>query len=367
MKIAIVGGGIFGCTIAMDLKDAGHQVDIIEAREDIMSGATMKNQQRLHRGYHYPRSFGTAMDCKLQAQAFRERYREALTDGAGKRYYAIAKHHTKTSPEEYLRFLASVDLEHKVVKTPSCIRGDKVDLVVEVKEQSIIPRRLRNLVRQRLFYMDMPIKYFGDATEMNLLDNYDHVVVAAYDMNPEILESLGCDRPRYKYQMVQKPVVKIPGGLIKPMTSVVVMDGPFCSLDPHGVSEDQFLLGHVAHAVMTSDVTDTPRYKKEYWGGLEDHDEQSWKMLPAAAQFIPSLDYASVVGSYYTMRAVLPNVEMTDERPTIVTSHNDRVTSVFSGKIPAAATVGAEVIATLKRTDGYKDSQSDHPPSQAAV
>ena len=54
MKIAIVGGGIFGLTIAAVLGKNGFSVDLFEEKKDVFMAASGINQFRLHRGYHYP-------------------------------------------------------------------------------------------------------------------------------------------------------------------------------------------------------------------------------------------------------------------------------------------------------------------------
>ena len=59
-KIAVVGGGIFGCTTAWKLAEIGYNVTLYEQNDDIITQASYVNQYRLHRGYHYPRSKETA-------------------------------------------------------------------------------------------------------------------------------------------------------------------------------------------------------------------------------------------------------------------------------------------------------------------
>ena len=58
-KIAIVGAGIFGCSIALELDKEGYQILLFEKEEDIMLKATKNNHNRIHYGYHYPRSLET--------------------------------------------------------------------------------------------------------------------------------------------------------------------------------------------------------------------------------------------------------------------------------------------------------------------
>ena len=56
MRIAVVGGGIFGVSAAVKLARAGHQADLFEKQRDILCAASGINQYRIHRGYHYPRN-----------------------------------------------------------------------------------------------------------------------------------------------------------------------------------------------------------------------------------------------------------------------------------------------------------------------
>ncbi|RZD44075.1 MAG: hypothetical protein CXT78_07170 [Thaumarchaeota archaeon] len=49
MKIAVVGGGIFGVTTAIRLAN-NHDVDLYEKNSDILESASGINQYRLHRG-----------------------------------------------------------------------------------------------------------------------------------------------------------------------------------------------------------------------------------------------------------------------------------------------------------------------------
>ena len=56
-KIAIIGAGWFGCHIALEiLKLNKFKIQIFERNKDIFNGASSNNQNRLHLGFHYPRS-----------------------------------------------------------------------------------------------------------------------------------------------------------------------------------------------------------------------------------------------------------------------------------------------------------------------
>jgi len=68
--VAVIGAGIFGCMAAIRLREAGHRVTLFERRDGILQGASLNNQNRLHLGFHYPRSPETTAQCAKGFAAF---------------------------------------------------------------------------------------------------------------------------------------------------------------------------------------------------------------------------------------------------------------------------------------------------------
>jgi L-2-hydroxyglutarate oxidase LhgO len=58
--VTVTGGGIFGCTTALELSAKGFDVNLFELNDDILKGASKNNFNRVHLGYHYPRDLETA-------------------------------------------------------------------------------------------------------------------------------------------------------------------------------------------------------------------------------------------------------------------------------------------------------------------
>jgi len=69
MKIAIIGGGWVGCHLAAKLFRE-HNVSIYEKNNSFFQGTSYNNQNRLHLGYHYARSFKTRELCKNTFERF---------------------------------------------------------------------------------------------------------------------------------------------------------------------------------------------------------------------------------------------------------------------------------------------------------
>ena len=109
MKIAIVGGGIFGLTTAWILAKEGFSVDLYEEKKDVFMATSGINQFRLHRGYHYPRSIETIKDCLSGEKKFREFYPEIVIDAPHEHYYAIAKEDSFLNAEQCFKIVKGFD------------------------------------------------------------------------------------------------------------------------------------------------------------------------------------------------------------------------------------------------------------------
>ena len=109
-KIAVIGAGFFGISIALKLKK--HDVTIYEKNSSILSGASKKNQLRFHKGYHYPRSTKTLKEVKKLNHYFTNFFSKEVL-GNTQNYYAIAKKNSKISFKQFINFLNKHHLSYK--------------------------------------------------------------------------------------------------------------------------------------------------------------------------------------------------------------------------------------------------------------
>jgi hypothetical protein len=83
-QIAVIGGGLTGCLIALDLAENGHEVTIFEKEVELVRRASIANEAKIHLGYVYSsdQSFRTAqtmIDDALRFRPLLERWIGAAT------------------------------------------------------------------------------------------------------------------------------------------------------------------------------------------------------------------------------------------------------------------------------------------------
>jgi hypothetical protein len=333
MNIAIIGGGIFGATAAIRLAKEGHTVTLFEKRPDLFQAATGINQYRLHRGYHYPRSDHTIRSCSESVPLFEEEYGEALIKDID-HFYAIAKEGSLVDGKQFLGVCTYFDLPIKK-EIPSFLNAEAVDVCIRGDEYTINPFLLAKITKERLQKNGVKVLLNTEADINELKKKYDFVVIATYaDLNKTLGKVYSSSH--HQYELCEKIVVKLPPEFKK--QSCVILDGPFTCFDPYG-DTDYFVMGHVEHAIHSRNVGEAPLVPDEFKtylnAGLIKNPKVTnfKKFIDSATLFFPKIAQAEHIGSLYTIRTVLPNVEKTDARPTLVQQIDENIVSVFSGKI----------------------------------
>ena len=80
MHIGIVGGGWYGCHLALSLKKKGHTVIIFEKNPEILNQISGNFGVRLHTGPHTPRSEKSREISKRNYHQFLERYPDLVVE-----------------------------------------------------------------------------------------------------------------------------------------------------------------------------------------------------------------------------------------------------------------------------------------------
>ena len=61
LDFIIIGGGFYGCCLALFLSSVSKKIILIEKENELLSRSSKINQARVHSGFHYPRSAITAV------------------------------------------------------------------------------------------------------------------------------------------------------------------------------------------------------------------------------------------------------------------------------------------------------------------
>src|SRR3990167_7530101 len=258
MKIAVVGGGIFGTTIAIKLAQNGFDTELYEKNGELLSAASGINQYRLHRGYHYPRSKETALSSKHSEDSFRQEYGEAVLDH-NEHYYVLAKSGSLTSGEDFLAFCRECELEHEKVELEH-VHPHMVDVAIRGRESILDPLKLREIVKRKIEEEQVKV-LLNRSFEHDDIDKYDMVVNATYANSNWLLEKHPKAMRNYQFELCEKPVLKLPKKFKN--KSIVVLDGPFFCIDPYS-DTGYHVMGNVVHAIHATNTGLHPEIPEKF-------------------------------------------------------------------------------------------------------
>ena len=185
MKIGIVGGGIFGTSIAWMLAKNGFTVDLYEKNGDILQAASGINQYRIHRGYHYPRSEETVLSCLKGQPQFMREYGESMVKGV-EHYYCISNKDSLRNAQQCAEIWDESNLKYEEVDNLAIVNKEKIEKCIKVDEGLFDPEKLRAIVWERLRKYGVNVLLNHEVKEEEL-EAYDLVVIATYSLNNTLL------------------------------------------------------------------------------------------------------------------------------------------------------------------------------------
>lgn len=350
----IVGGGLFGLTTAIILAENGINVTVLEKNLDVLKEASLVNQNRIHYGYHYPRSSETGRESIQGMDAFLKYYGDCINDSFTK-YYAISKNNSHVNANEFVKFATDLDISleeawpDKELLNRNTIEQcwkvyepafDYQTLRVNILNRIIKLRNIRILRNANIVKID---NLSDDQIEVTLHNDYvvkgKNLINAAYSGLGDVLKLAFKQDLEAKFQLLVLPILKVNKKI--PMYGVTIMDGPFCSILPRGFVEGEYILSHVKESVLESDKgTKRPRWN--VFDGRVEHD-----IIEACKNHFPILSDMTCIDSWITTKMILPNQEIDDARPTLVLTHQKNIHSVFSGKVTTCVSVANEILSKI--------------------
>jgi hypothetical protein len=315
MRIRVLGGGFYGCHIALALKRDGHQVELHEQKPHIFGGASGNIPARLHLGFHYPRSRLTRAACQDHSGAFMQRYGH-LTRGVPVNIYAVAKHESLVDFDQYRRTLTG-EVEFVTIADPTEFGLTNVEGAVLTGERHILTDRARAFFEQEL----------GDCIRvgaaLGLMDS------AEFDLNIDCTfcanEAAGVDR----YEPCLVVLLKGPTD-----TAVTIMDGPFPSLYPWDEGRNLCSLSSALWTPFSKSIRsygDALEALRE--AGEAQTRERAVGMVDQMRRYYPAIDQFEIADLRTSIRAM--PLSGADARLVDVVRLGDRLLRVRAGKIDA--------------------------------
>jgi hypothetical protein len=330
MKMLIVGGGIFGCSIAIELAKSGFDTTLIEGSDSVLTKATRNNHNRIHYGYHYPRSTETASQSLDGLVSFLMAYRNAIvTDFPN--YYAIAKENSLVSSKRFESFCDAVGIGYHTEFPPdNTMNRELIDSSLRVEEPIYDWDLLNSIIQESLVSSGVKVHLNTKFSQEHL--GYDRIINCTYSSINEVNSIAGVPRLRFKLQDVIIPTFKID----HPKIGLTVMDGPFCSIMPRGKNENEFLLYHAKYSIVQETIEDTIIPKQNV-------EKQVKEIIKDSERYFPFLKGAKFGENWRSIR-VIPITTNSERLSRIITypDHPNFIT-VFSGKVSTCIKVAKQI------------------------
>ena len=352
-RIAIIGGGVFGSTIAIRLAQK-LDVDLYESASELLTGATLNNQWRHHSGFHYPLSYETVQEIVDHKLVFEDIYSACIRRDIPS-YYFISRWAHEISAKRYLAAMNLFGLSYDVVSCPQWVNSESICLALLTDEAVYYIDILRSIISEQLRDTKVNVLLNHDVTcvEVSSCDKTVHskfkdgspsIHQSVYDFVIDCTNGLGC------YDIIGMPLFrdKVRIELVElaelhvdiPKICFTFIDAPFVSLTSMGRDGD-FMLSHRDHSLHARHFVSGSDKKN----ALRQVPATSYypNLVKAAQEYIPRLSLAKYKGSRYAWKGISPYTKEVWERPTVIKDHGFGFISVIAGKILTSVSNATEV------------------------
>ncbi len=358
----IIGGGIFGVYAALYLARHGQSVCLIEKETALFRKASIVNQARLHSGYHYPRSVATARMSDDNKARFTAEHRDFINADFEK-YYAIDRFGSFTDSQQFERFCNFINIPCERIKTHPLFNFERIEALYKTMEYSFDPILIANYYRQQLEAETRVTTFLQTAVihaaagnncwELRLQHtagkeiirvSADQAINATYAGSNAVNALFGVEDIPLMHEISEMAF------LTSPQLSnigLTVMDGPFGSLMPYGLS-GLLSLSSVIYTHHKVSYANLPAFDCQ---GQRNTCRPDFLSDCNACPAKPRTNYAKMIAqmrqyfsedvefryftSFFTIKSKLKANHIDDGRPTEISllQDNPRFYCIFAGKI----------------------------------
>ena len=272
--IVIIGAGWYGLHSFLSIKKRykNCKVTILEREDDIFKNSSNFNQNRLHIGYHYPRSHTTRELCKSGYNKFISNYR-GVVDFIDRNFYCISKD-SCIDYDTYLKIYSNDEMYDHTILANHYL--DNIDgNIINTKEKIINSEKARSLFKRKINKKNIKLNYTVKDIQLS-----NQKIIINDDISCDLLIDCSYNNLQlqagYIYELTISLLYKKLRGS-QGFDSLTIMDGDFFSLFPRDVEKNNYTLTHVKYTPLiksesiddintfevTSDVVDQVKQKME--------------------------------------------------------------------------------------------------------
>lgn len=355
----ILGAGLYGLYSAVFCAKQGDSVLVLEKDPDAFCRATHINQARVHNGYHYPRSYSTAIKSAHYFRRFCEDFGFCnRTDF--EQVYATSAAFSWTNAADFSRFCKAAEIRCDTIDPQKYFQPGLCDGAFLTHEYTYDAMHLKEYFLAEIARLpSITVQYNaqvetiekdGGLYQLHTADggcfSTPFLLNATYAGVNTILKKLGFEPFSIKYELCEIILCNVCDELKN--TGLTVMDGPFFSLMPFGQTPYHSLTS-VTFTPHNTSYDALPTFDCQAASGgyctpqaLGNCDfcpakpKSAWPYMSQLARkyMRPELEF-EYVSSLYSMKPILKASEVDDSRPTVVRTFSEGPTfvSVLSGKI----------------------------------
>lgn len=361
----IIGAGLYGlysalyCLQKNTIGRAQH-ILILENDNTAFNRATYINQARVHQGYHYPRSFSTAIKTAGYFDKFNSDYAFCINKEF-EQIYATSSKFSWSSGKQFKDFCKAANISCEELQPNNYFKAGMCDGAFRTREYTYDAQILKEYFLEKLSYYssEVTIKYGTEIVAINKRpDSYEivtkdkdtyrsrFVLNATYASSNQILEMAGFKSFNIKYELCEIILCDVNTKLKN--IGFTVMDGPFFSIMPFGKTGIHSLTS-VTFTPHDTSFTTLPTFKcqelsngycsKYHLGNCNECVSKPKTAFPYMANLAKKYlldDFKFTFNkSLFSMKPILKASEIDDSRPTVIRifSENPTFVGVLSGKI----------------------------------
>lgn len=354
----VIGAGIYGLYAAIFCGKKGEKVIVIEKEPEAFTRATYINQARVHMGYHYPRSFTTAIKSANYFDRFVKDYPDSIYSEFDQ-IYATSNLFSWTNETQFQKFCKDANILCDKIDENKYFKKNMCDGAFLTKEYTYDAMILKRIMLEQISKLDnVLIEYDSEIIDIEKKDieycvttnrgKYlsGYVLNCTYASVNQVLNKLDFEMFKIKYELCEIIICDVNERL--KTTGITVMDGPFFSIMPFGRTGLHSLTS-VTFTPHTVSYDELPTFEcqkenEKYCTPLilgncnncVNKPMSSWLYMSNLAKKYLKEEFSfEYKYSLFSMKPILKASEIDDSRPTVIKKFSEKpyFYSVLSGKI----------------------------------